>query len=101
MSLNVRGKDHNPRESRGPPSKKAKDTRSNNLIKSNKKSAVEGHRNLFQTQQLSQFESKIPQNVLGAVVFASAAGTIQNNIGEIPIPSIQIQQFHKFYSRMT
>jgi len=43
MSLNVRGKDHNPRESRGPPSKKAKDTRSNNLIKSNKKSAVEGH----------------------------------------------------------
>jgi len=75
MSLNVRGKDHNPRESRGPPSKKAKDTRSNNLIKSNKKSAVEGHRNLFQTQQQSQFESNIPQNELGAVVFASAAGT--------------------------
>lgn len=44
---------------------------------------------MFQSQQ-SRFESNIPQNVLGAVVFASAADTIQNNIGEIPIPSIQI-----------
>ena len=36
--------------------------------------------------------ANIPQNILGVVVFVSAADTdtIQNNIGEIPIPSIPI-----------
>jgi hypothetical protein len=85
MSLSVRGNDQNQRERRGPPSQKTLELRSAKQQESNKKAARHGYETLFPSQQTSQSASNIQQNV-----FASAADTIQNNIGEIPIPpSIQ------------